>query len=136
MIAAGLDHATAKYPLRHAVMEAIAAFAHRDLATWPDDVTEPAGKRIRTIEAPSGETKPYLCTGYEIYCLKEPCLMCAMAMVHSRFLRVIYCEPDVHNGAFTVHGLHGKKGLNHHYTVYHATEDHKAPDRETPTASV
>ena len=64
-------------------------------------------------------SKPYLCTGWDCYTIHEPCAMCAMALVHSRVRRVIYCLPDVlHGGLGGAFRLHGQKSLNHHYQVY------------------
>ena len=64
-------------------------------------------------------TKPYLCTGYDCYTVREPCAMCAMALMHSRVRRVIYCVPDEHFGALGGgFRLHGQRSLNHHYQVY------------------
>ena len=64
-------------------------------------------------------SKPYLCTGYDCYTVHEPCAMCAMALVHSRIRRVIYCVPDLQHGALGgSFRLHGQKSLNHHYQVY------------------
>ncbi len=63
--------------------------------------------------------KPYLCTGYDCYTVREPCAMCAMALVHSRVRRVIFCIPDVQHGALGgKFRLHGQRSLNHHYQVY------------------
>lgn len=71
-----------------------------------------------SLRAP-GHSKPYLCTGYDCYTVHEPCAMCAMALVHSRISRVIYCVPDVQHGALGgSFRLHGQKSLNHHYQVY------------------
>ena len=64
--------------------------------------------------------KPYLCTGYDCYLVREPCAMCAMALVHSRVRRVVYAETDPEWGALGgSFRLHGQRSLNHHYTVYH-----------------
>ncbi len=63
--------------------------------------------------------KPYLCTGYDCYTVREPCAMCAMALVHSRVRRVIYSVPDELFGALGgAFRLHGQRSLNHHYQVY------------------
>ena len=64
--------------------------------------------------------KPYLCTGFDCYLVREPCVMCAMALVHSRVRRVVYAEADPKWGALGGSlRLHGQRSLNHHYTVYH-----------------
>lgn len=61
---------------------------------------------------------PYLCTGYDIYLTKEPCIMCAMALTHSRARRIFFIE-EISNGAVkTLIKLHTIKHLNHHFEVY------------------
>jgi len=71
-------------------------------------------------QAHSAGPKPYLCTGYDCYLVREPCAMCAMALVHSRVRRVVYAEADNKWGALGgSFRLHGQRSLNHHYTVYH-----------------
>lgn len=67
----------------------------------------------------SGTNRPYLCTGFDIYLVWEPCTMCAMALVHQRFKRVFYTFPNPITGALgSVYRLHGEKSLNHHYSVF------------------
>lgn len=64
--------------------------------------------------------KPYLCTGWDCFLVREPCMMCAMALVHSRLRRVIYCQTDPEHGALGGrHRLHAHRSLNHRYKVYH-----------------
>ncbi|XP_053995488.1 probable inactive tRNA-specific adenosine deaminase-like protein 3 [Hylaeus anthracinus] len=62
---------------------------------------------------------PYLCTGYWTFLLKEPCPLCAMALVHSRVARIFYGVPNQITGVLgsrTV--LHAVPGLNHRYQVW------------------
>lgn len=69
--------------------------------------------------ADAAGSKPYLCTSYDCYTVREPCAMCAMALVHSRVRRVIFCVPDEAHGALGgSFRLHGQRSLNHHYQVY------------------
>ncbi|KAL2468788.1 Cytidine/deoxycytidylate deaminase family protein [Forsythia ovata] len=67
----------------------------------------------------SDSSRPYLCTGYDIYLVWEPCTMCAMALVHQRIRRIFYAFPNSSDGALgSVHRLQGEKSLNHHYAVF------------------
>ncbi|XP_034478362.1 probable inactive tRNA-specific adenosine deaminase-like protein 3 [Drosophila innubila] len=64
---------------------------------------------------------PYLCTGYDIYLLREPCLMCSMALVHSRVKRIFFLEQSENGALTTSFQLHSVKELNHHYEVFQFT---------------
>ncbi|XP_041007291.1 tRNA-specific adenosine deaminase TAD3 [Juglans microcarpa x Juglans regia] len=67
----------------------------------------------------SVSARPYLCTGYDIYLVWEPCTMCAMALVHQRIRRIFYAFTNPNAGALgSVHRLQGEKSLNHHYAVF------------------
>lgn len=83
--------ANVEHPLRHACMEAI---------------------RMH-------QSSTYLCMGMILIKRTEPCLMCSMALVHSRISAVCFTEPDVQRG-----GLGGRvmlprqPGINHRFPVY------------------
>ncbi|XP_020273424.1 uncharacterized protein LOC109848374 isoform X1 [Asparagus officinalis] len=69
--------------------------------------------------APSESLRPYLCTGFDMYLVWEPCAMCAMGLVHQRIRRIFYAFPNPNTGALgSVYRLQGEKSLNHHYSVY------------------
>lgn len=131
------------HPLRHAVFDAVDAASRRDLLKHPQEGQtspevppqalqqeqgEPGVGEKRRREAIKGvgatltelTGRPYLCTGYDAYCVREPCVMCAMALVHSRVRRVIYGVPSRRTGALGggLYSLHGQRTLNHHYVVY------------------
>ncbi|KAG7603357.1 TRNA-specific adenosine deaminase TAD3 [Arabidopsis thaliana] len=133
------------HPLRHASMVAIESSSARDRNLFPNpskifdqdhvppsNTDSPAKKqktssqspdvqsdsREETLRDPSLE-RPYLCTGYDIFLLLEPCTMCAMALVHQRIKRIFYAFPNTTAGGLgSVHRLQGEKSLNHHYAVF------------------
>jgi tRNA-specific adenosine deaminase 3 len=133
------------HPLRHASMVAIESSSARDRNLFPNpskifdqdhvppsNTDSPAKKqktssqspdvqndsREETVRDPSME-RPYLCTGYDIFLLLEPCTMCAMALVHQRIKRIFYAFPNTTAGGLgSVHRLQGEKSLNHHYAVF------------------
>ena len=65
------------------------------------------------------ENSPYLCTNYDCYVTREPCLMCSMALVHSRIRRVFFGSVNRQNGALESQcNLHFVRELNHHFQVF------------------
>lgn len=61
---------------------------------------------------------PYLCTGYYIYLTIEPCVMCAMGLIHSRLKRVFFGAKSSNGALETLCKLHTVKELNHHFEVF------------------
>ncbi|XP_056159812.1 tRNA-specific adenosine deaminase TAD3-like [Syzygium oleosum] len=135
------------HPLRHAAIVAIESSAVRDRrlfhdVRYEDEVTQeecnlsPAKSQAKRQKNDVAEvdnddkhddahgkgdlsSRPYLCTGNDIYLVWEPCIMCAMALLHQRIKRVFYAFPNSNAGALgSVHRLQGEKSLNHHYAVF------------------
>ncbi|TYH72737.1 hypothetical protein ES332_D05G275700v1 [Gossypium tomentosum] len=135
------------HPLRHASIVAIEASAARDRHLFPGfghneksygvdcnssssgslakrqrvdlENVKNSGEQDANTEGSNSLGRPYLCTGYDIYLIWEPCAMCAMALVHQRIRRIFYALPNPETGALgSVHRLQGEKSLNHHYAVF------------------
>ena len=62
----------------------------------------------------------YLGTDLELYSIVEPCIMCSMALLHSRISRLFFQKHNPQSGGLSsVFKLHTEEGLNHHFEVYH-----------------
>jgi tRNA-specific adenosine deaminase 3 len=71
------------------------------------------------------KTGPYLCTGYDVYLVHEPCHLCSMALIHMRTRRVFYSRPSRDGALGSQDKIHTLEGLNHRYEVYTGILDHE-----------
>lgn len=97
----------------HAVMRAISLIAHkrRDLIQGeqyrtdvdPDSFAAMPLTDIERAAYTGGTLTPggYLCLDLEIYVTHEPCVMCSMAILHSRFSRVVFGQHLPQTGGLT-----------------------------------
>lgn len=75
---------------------------------------QPKSQRI-----PRNQKIPYLLSGCLAILSMEPCVMCSMALLHSRIDCVIYFERNEISGALgSKCFLHAENSLNHHFPVY------------------
>ncbi|KAH6670767.1 cytidine deaminase-like protein [Halenospora varia] len=115
----------------HAAMRAIAMVANalnevnkdddREILHLDGDSDIFEEKPVLQVEKENLEKAPsadgYLCHGLEIYCTHEPCVMCSMAIVHSRFAKVVFQHRMPFSGGLCAdghlgHGLFWRKELN------------------------
>ncbi|XP_020390946.2 probable inactive tRNA-specific adenosine deaminase-like protein 3 [Rhincodon typus] len=140
VVAVGHDCRNGPNPLLHAVMVCIdlvaygqggGAFNHnkypycyfKTVESFPGDYAINIGKPLlpsddHSLRGTIVNGLPYICTGYDLYVSREPCVMCAMALVHSRIRRVFYATSSPDGALGTKYKIHTKKDLNHHYDVF------------------
>ena len=95
---------TASHPLRHTAMVLIDR-----VAQIQDGKTEGSSDH---------DTGGYLLTGCTVYLDREPCHLCAMALLHSRAARVLFTRTSGDGALVTRDRLHLRPGINHRYEVY------------------
>lgn len=98
---------TASHPLKHAALNCI-----RQIATLR---TQPPFSEMQ----PTRNGADYLLTSLTLFITHEPCVMCCMALLHSRVREVFYIFPRKRAGGFeSAFGVHGRKDLNHRFDAW------------------
>lgn len=128
VLATGHDCSSTASPLLHAVMVCIDLVAQGqgrgscDLRRHPAcsfaQATATQGARAGSVRKLDEDGLPYVCTGYDLYVTREPCVMCAMALVHARIQRVFYGAPSPDGALGTRFRVHARPDLNHRFQVF------------------
>lgn len=109
---------SSEHPLHHCCMIAVKEVARLQKQEDSSKKRKPEDKN----------SMPYVCTNCDIYLTREPCIMCSMALLHSRIRRVFFlkqeldhevcqsCPPDQ---AFSKLKVHCNERLNHRFEVWY-----------------
>ena len=110
------------HPIRHSIMNAIDSLANaRGGGAWRNQNSTNPGY-CKTESDLSNLSAGYLLNSYDVYVKYEPCIMCAMALVHSRVSRVFFNKTSSKGALQTLAKLHIMEELNHTFEVYKMTE--------------
>ncbi|KAF8964191.1 hypothetical protein BDZ97DRAFT_2075331 [Flammula alnicola] len=112
-----------RHPLRHAAINAIRKMA--DYRASQDQVTEviattkaPTCGDSAEVEEESRNGSNYLLTDRTIFITHEPCIMCSMALLHSRVKEVVFLYPMIKTGGCGGCAcLPTLKGVNHRFAI-------------------
>lgn len=107
--------------LSHAVMNCVSNFAIPH-AQGANNRKRGVATSHRMRDDKSNSPLPldqYLCTGLDCYVAREPCVMCAMALVHSRIRRIIFVSSNEDEvGGLSEAKIHCDAALNHRFDAF------------------
>jgi tRNA-specific adenosine deaminase 3 len=107
------------HPLRHAVVNVIRQMADHQVSAA---VPSPESSAVSLLPAETEELRNgtnYLLTSLALFTTHEPCIMCSMALMHSRVKEVFYLYPMAKTGGCGgVACLPTLKGVNHRFGIY------------------
>lgn len=116
VVGVGFDLSDQGFTLDHSIMTAISDVSIKRKSSNDSELCQK-----RNLDE-SDEEEQYLCTGLELYCTLEPCIMCAMALLHSRIKRVLFIKRNPSRGGLgSKIFLHEDPRLNHRFRVFQAS---------------
>jgi len=95
-----------RHPLRHSIMNLV-----RDITLTP------TGSLVTPTSLKNGQH--YLLTSRTLFTTHEPCIMCSMALLHSRVKDIFYIYPMPRTGGCGgITCVPGLKGVNHRFGIW------------------
>ncbi|KAG6814268.1 hypothetical protein H0H92_015383 [Tricholoma furcatifolium] len=124
-------HSTA-HPLRHATINVIRKMADYQASITPSvqsptPTATPVSDEREMDEVRNGSN--YLLTSLTVFTTHEPCIMCSMALIHSRVKEVVYLYPMPRTGGCGGAAcLPTLKGVNHRFGICQWKEQFNTSD--------
>jgi tRNA-specific adenosine deaminase 3 len=108
------------HPLRHAVMNVIRKVADHQAVKSPFLLSPPDTASSFSNENGDGSRNGsnYLLTSMTLFTTHEPCIMCSMALLHSRVKEIVYLVPmEKTGGCGSLACLSKLNGVNHRFGI-------------------
>ncbi|TIC44253.1 cytidine deaminase-like protein [Wallemia mellicola] len=130
MKALGYDtRSTTGNPLNHAIFNCVRQVGE---LRYRADAETTSNKRTLSISSGLNACQngaEYLCTSLTLFSTHEPCMMCAMALVHSRVRDIYFLKKSSSSGGCgSVYGVHEMPNLNHHFEAWCLDNNHPLCD--------
>lgn len=114
---AGDARTSRRHPLRHSILNLTREVGEASFNQPEDPVSE----------GPRQNGSNYLLTSRILFTTHEPCIMCSMALLHSRVTKVVYLIPmDKTGGCGRTVCLPRLEGVNHRFGILRWRERYRA----------